>query len=304
MTEPRIARPTPADVREVWPGEAKDFTPWLADNLDWLEVIGLGPLSLIGQEVSLPDTGRSLDLLAETSDGHKVAIENQYGRADHDHLTRGLAYAVGLGANALVVIAEEHQPEFVAIGDYLNTAYEQMDEDHGIGVFLVALTVERVADAFIPRFAVVTAPNEWRTKVSASQRETVPSVEAFLANAEPESRAGYAQLVAYWKTKSGASIRRNGKTIGLFFQLEGPERKMRSLFTLEPNGIVWANRSFCRQITGLDDEELDALIESKTPGFAIAGATGDWWKTHRPDPSALRDFAEAVTGFEPAAPAA
>lgn len=295
MNEPRIARPTPADVREVWPGEAKDFTPWLADNLDWLEVIGLGPLSLVGKEVSLPDTGRSLDLLAETSDGHKVAIENQYGRADHDHLTRGLAYAIGLGANALVVIAEEHQPEFVAIGDYLNSAYEQMDEEDGVAVFLVGLTVERVADAFIPRFAVITAPNEWRTKVSASQRETVPSLEAFLASTEPESRAGYEQLVGYWETKPGASIRRNGKTVGLFFQLEGPVRKLRSLFTLEPNGIVWANRSFCRQITGLGDAEIDAMIDATAPGFSIAGATGDWWKAHRPNPVALRSFAERIT---------
>lgn len=295
MTSPKIARPTAADVREVWPGEAKDFTPWLAENLDWLEVIGLGPLSLVGKEVSLPDTGRSLDLLAETSDGHKVAIENQYGRADHDHLTRGLAYAIGLGANALVVIAEGHLPEFVAIADYLNSAYEQMDEDEGVAVFLVGLTVERVADAFIPRFAVTTAPNEWRTKVSASQRETVPSVDAFLASTEAESRPGYARIVAYWEDKPGASIRRNGKTIGLFFQLEGPVRKLRSLFTLEPNGIVWANRSFCRQITGLDDNELDELIDAVAPGFSIAGATGDWWKAHRPDPDALHAFAERIT---------
>ena len=24
------------DIRKVWPGEARDFTPWLADNLDVL----------------------------------------------------------------------------------------------------------------------------------------------------------------------------------------------------------------------------------------------------------------------------
>ena len=30
------------DLREVWPHEAQDFTPWLADNLDKLgEALGL-----------------------------------------------------------------------------------------------------------------------------------------------------------------------------------------------------------------------------------------------------------------------
>lgn len=50
-------------------------------------------------------------ILAETADGRRVAIENQYTTVDHDHLTRGLAYAVGHDARALVVIAEEHRPE-------------------------------------------------------------------------------------------------------------------------------------------------------------------------------------------------
>jgi hypothetical protein len=283
-----------ADIREVWPGEALDFTPWLADNLDWIDVVGLGPLSLIGQEVSLPDTGRSLDLLAETSDGHKVAIENQYGRADHDHLTRGLAYAIGLGASALVVIAEDHRSEFVAIADYLNTAYEQMDEEDGVAIFLVTVTVERVADLFVPRFTVAAAPNAWRTRARATRRETVESIDAFLESSEPESRPGYSEMIRFWEGKPGASLKRNGKTVGLVFRLDGPVKRLRSLFTLEPNGIVWINRDFCREITGLEDDELDRLLEANAPGFSVVGI-GDWWKAHRPSVASLRLFAEAIT---------
>ena len=48
-------------------------------------------------------------------------IENQCGRADHDHLTRGLAYAVAPPrARGLVVIAEQHRDEFRAVAEYLN----------------------------------------------------------------------------------------------------------------------------------------------------------------------------------------
>lgn len=134
-----IVRPSPAAVRDVWPGEARDFTPWLAENLDWLaEALDWGSLTLVGTEVPVPDVARNLDILATAADGSRVAIENQYRRVDHDHLTRGLAYAVGHEANALVVIAEDHAREFVAIADYLNTAYEELGPKKGIAVFLVA----------------------------------------------------------------------------------------------------------------------------------------------------------------------
>jgi hypothetical protein len=83
-----------------------DFTPWLADHLEFLDDLGMGRLDLLGVEVQLPGLGRSLDVLAQTADGHRVAIENQYNGVDHDHLTRGLAYAVGHEARALVVIAQ------------------------------------------------------------------------------------------------------------------------------------------------------------------------------------------------------
>lgn len=97
----------------------------------------------------MPGLWRSLDILAETTDGRRVAIENQYNAVDHDHLTRGLAYAVGHDACALI-IAEDHRPEFVAVADYLNRGHEALGEERGIAVFVIKLTVERIDDAFIP----------------------------------------------------------------------------------------------------------------------------------------------------------
>jgi hypothetical protein len=96
-----------ATPREAWGGEASSFTPYLASDelLEYLGMeIGIGPLTLVSREHPVTG-GRSLDILAETGDGRRVAIENQYGVADHDHLTRGLAYAVATEAKALVVIA-------------------------------------------------------------------------------------------------------------------------------------------------------------------------------------------------------
>ena len=73
------------DLREVWPHEAQDFTPWLAENLDKLgEALGL-TLDLSQQEAPVGDF--SLDVLAHDADGNgPVVIENQLGATDHTHL--------------------------------------------------------------------------------------------------------------------------------------------------------------------------------------------------------------------------
>ena len=76
---------TDVDLREAWPNEASDFTPWLADNLERLsEVIGL-PLELEDTEVSVE--GFSADILARIpADGSLVVVENQLEGTDHTHL--------------------------------------------------------------------------------------------------------------------------------------------------------------------------------------------------------------------------
>lgn len=78
---------------------------------------GIGPLALVeGEHTTAGDT--SLDLLAETLGSGRGAIENQYGRGDHDHVTRGLGSAVATGSKAPVVIAEDHRDEFISVAHH------------------------------------------------------------------------------------------------------------------------------------------------------------------------------------------
>ena len=202
----RIVKPTRVDVRTLWPGEAMDFTPWLAQNLDWLEPLGIGPLDLIETEARLPGIGRSLDILAQTADGHLVAIENQYATTDHDHLTRGLAYAVGHKATALVVIAEHHRPEFVAVADYLNQAREALGHEDGIAVFLVALSVDGIGESFVPRFEVLSRPNEWIAAARRTEQGFLGSVEAFLEACDDQTTKPWKQVLDEWQQRTGTSI--------------------------------------------------------------------------------------------------
>ena len=84
------------DVRTLWPHEALDFTPWLADNLDLLAAeIGLR-LELVAREK--PVGPYFLDILAkETRTQRLVAIENQLEWTNFGHLAQLLVYAAGCG---------------------------------------------------------------------------------------------------------------------------------------------------------------------------------------------------------------
>ena len=63
------------DLREAWPNEALDFTPWLAKNISILgEAVGI---DISVQERESPVGNFSADIFATDSDnGRKIIIEN------------------------------------------------------------------------------------------------------------------------------------------------------------------------------------------------------------------------------------
>lgn len=205
--------PEVGDVRKVWPSEPAHFTPWLAEHLDVLsEHLELGMLELVKTEVQIPGTARALDILARLPTGEFVAIENQFGTADHDHLTRGLAYAVGLEARCLVVIAESHLNEFRAVASYLNSLAERSDADHRIGVYLIALSVEQVEEYVIPRLSVIESPNAWLQAANDLETSGLQSVEEFLAKVPASPREAMKLVVEWWTQQPGGTVRHGAQT--------------------------------------------------------------------------------------------
>ena len=101
MTDIELASIDRVDLREVWPNEAVDFTPWLAENISRLgQALGI---DLELQETEAAVGGYSLDLLATDTNGSRtVVIENQLEPTNHDHLGKLLTYAAGLDANIVV----------------------------------------------------------------------------------------------------------------------------------------------------------------------------------------------------------
>ena len=87
---------SPVNVREVWAGEARDFTPWLAENADQLgEALGM---DLIHEQTEAAVGRYSADLVfREVSMDRLVVVENMFDSTDHDHLGKLITYAAAWG---------------------------------------------------------------------------------------------------------------------------------------------------------------------------------------------------------------
>jgi hypothetical protein len=163
------------------------------------DAIGVDLISVGRAEVATAG-GRSIDIVAQLTDGTEFVIENQYGRADHDHLTRGLAYAVARHARGLVVVAEEHRDEFRAVAQYLNDLAE-LDRERGISMWLVEARAVRIGSSpWAPLFTAVVEPNQFTATVEqAKQAEKLGSLDEFLSQIGSDTtRAAAKAVVARW----------------------------------------------------------------------------------------------------------
>ena len=76
----------PVNVGDLWKNEARDFTPWLAEQPDLLgQALALDNLALQQQEA--PVGGFRADLLfRDERRGTLVVVENMLDVTDHDHI--------------------------------------------------------------------------------------------------------------------------------------------------------------------------------------------------------------------------
>ena len=151
-----LAKIERVDLRKVWPNEAQDFTPWLADNIAELgEALGM---NLEFREKEAPVGGYSLDILATDLDQNRpVIIENQLETTNHTHLGQLLTYAAGHDANIIVWLTRDFRDEHRAALDWLNQRTGDDTQFFGVVVELLKIDGSRPA----PQFRMVATPNEW-----------------------------------------------------------------------------------------------------------------------------------------------
>lgn len=158
------------DIREVWPSEATDFTPWLADE---------GGLAILGKRLGLElvsatrevDAGPfKVDIVCfEASDPNrviKVVIENQLKTFDHSHLGQAQAYSLEVEAGICIWVAKDFRPEHLAVVEELNST-----PGREVNYYCVTVKAVRIGDSPpAPLFDLVLGPDH---KVPSNLR-TVP----------------------------------------------------------------------------------------------------------------------------------
>ena len=138
-------------LRKVWPDEARDLTPWLADHLHLLGSKLNLALELVAVESTLPEAGR-VDIIAEqVGTKAKVVIENQLEVSDDSHCLRLLGYAANADANILVWVARDFT-------SYHRSTLSWLNESDNIAVYAVAVRAYRVGDAIAADFRLIIEP--------------------------------------------------------------------------------------------------------------------------------------------------
>ena len=129
-------------LSSLWKHEAKDFTPWLYDNLELLsEAVGFAISKPITE---FPTDNFFIDIVAVTGekDDKIVVIENQYGNSNHDHLGKLLSYAAAKEARYAIWIVESARIEHIQAIEMLNRA-----TDLKCSFFLIEAEVFKVDDS-------------------------------------------------------------------------------------------------------------------------------------------------------------
>jgi hypothetical protein len=191
-TKPAVAKLERVLLREIWGDEARNFTPWLASEeaLGLLsEVIGYN-LELIGTEVAVGPY--SADILAKATgqEDHKIVVENQLGRTDHDHLGKMITYAAGLGAKTLIWVSDRFCEEHRAALDWLNQNTGEKLNFYGLEIRAFRIDNSRPA----PQFSVISRPNStikaMREELSSSERRLKDDLIALAGRRHVEALLG------------------------------------------------------------------------------------------------------------------
>ena len=166
MATPEFGNLEILDLREAWPHEAHDFTPWLADNLHRLsDAIGI---SLELESTEEPVEQFSADIFARNpKNGSFVLIENQLESSDHTHLGQILTYLAGLEARTVIWVARDFQEAHLSAIRWLNE-----NTTDQFAFFAVQVLVARIGDSpLAPIFNVWEQPNQWDRQIRAASQE-------------------------------------------------------------------------------------------------------------------------------------
>ena len=154
------------DLRTVWPHEALDFTPWLAQDENMALLSDAIEIDMTVDEIESCVGDFNVDIFAsETGTDRTIIIENQLEDTDHDHLGKLITYASGKSADVIVWLVKRAREEHRAAVEWLNN-----HTDENIGFFLCEIKLFRIGSSDpAVKFEVVERPNEVKKATSPDE---------------------------------------------------------------------------------------------------------------------------------------
>ncbi|MCX6170145.1 MAG: DUF4268 domain-containing protein [Ignavibacteriales bacterium] len=244
-----ISKLITVELREVWKNEAKDFTTWLGNNLDYLK-------EQLGIELTLVEIEKSVgsfyvDVLAQDDSGHLAIIENQLGKTDHDHLGKVLTYLTNLEAKTAIWISPDPRPEHVSVINYLN---QISPED--IRFYLIKVSAFKIDSSLpAPLFTIIAGPgNELRD---------IGKIKNDLSDKDKKRFEFFSQLLNYSNSKT--NLFSNVSPVGYQNWVTAGAGKSGLYWVYS----VWLNKSNVHLYFGSSDaqknkERFDKLLNNKT----------------------------------------
>lgn len=157
----RPARDRPG--AEVWTDEARDFTPWLLQNVDVLSELLRMDLSLDVAEHPVGSFRLDLKGRDEATD-QVVIVENQLELSDHSHLGQLITYAAGTDPTTIVWIATGFREEHRKAIEWLNDRTDEYTRFFAVEIQVVTIGNSQPP----PTFKLVAQPNDWAKHVRAA----------------------------------------------------------------------------------------------------------------------------------------
>ncbi|MCZ2357345.1 MAG: DUF4268 domain-containing protein [Bacteroidia bacterium] len=144
-------------MNQIWQHEERDFTPWLAQNIEKLGE-ALGGLQLEVEQTEVYAGNFQLDILAkEVSNNKVVVIENQIYKTDHKHLGQLITYASFFKAEIIIWVAQEITEEHRSAIDWLNNNTNDHLEFYAVEANIIKIDNSKPA----LNFKLKAFPNEW-----------------------------------------------------------------------------------------------------------------------------------------------
>jgi len=150
-------------LRNVWKHEAHNFTTWLENNIDVVSDVIDIELNNAEREIS---AGKfNVDLVAESSGGDIVIIENQLEKSNHDHLGKVITYLTVLEAKIAIWIVSDPRPEHIRAISWLN-------ESSSASFYLLKIEAIQIGESNpAPLLTLIVGPTEEAREIGEKKKE-------------------------------------------------------------------------------------------------------------------------------------